>query len=125
MRDEGIGTLLIADGEELIGLVTDRDITVRIVPLGGNVEDHSVIQACSENRRRHRARAIDLMRRHATRRLPVTTTARSASSPSATWPSSAAPHCALADIRAAGPQSVEPLARSRTPDNWPYGLRAD
>ncbi|WP_435849640.1 CBS domain-containing protein [Streptomyces pristinaespiralis] len=49
MRDEGIGTLLIAEGEELIGIVTDRDLAVRIITLGGNIEDHSVIEACSEN----------------------------------------------------------------------------
>ncbi|MGW7356246.1 CBS domain-containing protein [Streptomyces sp. NPDC054802] len=81
MRDEGIGTLLIAEGQELVGLVTDRDLAVRIITLGGNIEDHSVIEACSEklitiSPDDDIERAVDLMRRNAIRRLPVTDNGR-------------------------------------------------
>src|SRR4051812_49601215 len=31
MRDEGIGDVLVVEGENLLGIVTDRDITIRAV----------------------------------------------------------------------------------------------
>ncbi|MGW7463883.1 CBS domain-containing protein [Streptomyces xantholiticus] len=77
MRDEGIGAVLVTDGDELVGIVTDRDLAVRIVTLGGSIEDHSVADACSEelvsvSPDDDIERAVDLMREHAVRRLPVT-----------------------------------------------------
>ncbi|MEV3987639.1 CBS domain-containing protein [Streptomyces sp. NPDC049837] len=76
MRDEDIGAVLVTEGGQLRGLVTDRDLVVRVLCRGGNAEDHSVADACSaevvsvtpdDDIRR----AVDLMRRHALRRLPV------------------------------------------------------
>ncbi|MEU1889569.1 CBS domain-containing protein [Streptomyces pristinaespiralis] len=77
MRDEDIGTVLIAENDRLIGLVTDRDLVVRILTRGGNVEEHAITEACSEELISVSPdddidRAIGLMRQHAVRRLPVT-----------------------------------------------------
>ncbi|MET9520313.1 CBS domain-containing protein [Streptomyces sp. NPDC002994] len=76
MRDEGIGAVLVAEGDELRGLVTDRDLAVRIVAREGNIADYSVADACSEelitvSPDDDLARAVSLMREHAVRRLPV------------------------------------------------------
>ncbi|MDN3293205.1 CBS domain-containing protein [Streptomyces ficellus] len=76
MRDDDIGAVLVAEGDTLRGLVTDRDLVVRVMSLGGNAEDHSVADACSEqlvsvSPDDDISRAVELMRGHAVRRLPV------------------------------------------------------
>nr|WP_138907401.1 CBS domain-containing protein [Streptomyces chryseus] len=76
MRDEGIGAVLVAEGDELRGLVTDRDLAVRIVAREGNIGDYSAADACSDelitvSLDDDLGRAVSLMRRHAVRRLPV------------------------------------------------------
>jgi CBS domain-containing protein len=76
MRDEDIGAVLVAEGDQLRGLVTDRDLVVRVMSGGGNAEDNTVADACSEeligvSPDDDVDRAVELMRQHAVRRLPV------------------------------------------------------
>lgn len=76
MRDEDLGAVLVTDGDELRGLVTDRDLVVRFLAGGGDPERTTVVDACSdvvvtvgpEDDLDH---AIALMREHAVRRIPV------------------------------------------------------
>ncbi|HWG27233.1 CBS domain-containing protein [Actinospica sp.] len=80
MRDEDIGTVLIADGteligSELIGVVTDRDLVVRSLATGLG-PDTPVREACSRqlwtvDPETEVVQAADLMRNAAVRRLPV------------------------------------------------------
>jgi CBS domain-containing protein len=76
MREEHIGSLPITDEEKLVGMITDRDITTRVVaeaadprmtPVGDvysrdliSVEPHDDLEG-----------ALQLMARHQVRRLPV------------------------------------------------------
>ncbi|MGW0548518.1 CBS domain-containing protein [Streptomyces altiplanensis] len=76
MRDEGIGAVLVAEGDELRGLVTDRDLAVRIMAREGDIADYSAADACSDELITVSPddgldRAVSLMREHAVRRLPV------------------------------------------------------
>ncbi|MGW4562965.1 CBS domain-containing protein [Streptomyces sp. NPDC004561] len=76
MRDEDIGAVLVCSGERLRGLVTDRDLTVRILADGGDVTARTVAEACSSELVTVAPdddvdRAVQLMRGKALRRLPV------------------------------------------------------
>ncbi|MFB0621092.1 CBS domain-containing protein [Streptomyces sp. AGS-58] len=76
MRDQGIGVVLVAEDETLRGLVTDRDLVVRVVCEGGDIAERKVAEACSEDLVSLSpdddiSRAVELMREHAVRRLPV------------------------------------------------------
>lgn len=76
MREEGIGDLIVAEGDTLLGLLTDRDIVIRCVADGRDVTRDTVESA-------HSGRlavtepdtdieeAAHLMREHSVRRLPV------------------------------------------------------
>jgi CBS domain-containing protein len=41
MRDENIGAVPVADNDRLVGMVTDRDIVLRAVAMGGAIEEMS------------------------------------------------------------------------------------
>ncbi|MEV8308741.1 CBS domain-containing protein [Streptomyces flavidovirens] len=76
MREENIGAILVAEGEELRGLVTDRDLVVRVLAEGKDPGDTTVRDVCSPDLVTVTAddevdRAIELMREHSLRRLPV------------------------------------------------------
>lgn len=76
MRDRDLGAVLVTDGDELRGLVTDRDLVVRSLAEGGDPEQTTVAGACSEDLVTvtpddELDRAIRLMREHAVRRVPV------------------------------------------------------
>ncbi|MFE0798516.1 CBS domain-containing protein [Streptomyces sp. NPDC058812] len=76
MRDRDLGAVLVTDGDELRGLVTDRDLVVRSVAEGGDPEQTTVAGACSDDVVTVRSddelnRAVELMREHAVRRVPV------------------------------------------------------
>ena len=76
MRDQDLGAVLVTDGDELRGLVTDRDLVVRALAEGGDPEQTTVAGACSDDLVTVRPddeldRAIRLMREHAVRRVPV------------------------------------------------------
>jgi CBS domain-containing protein len=77
MKQFDVGVIPVAEGEELVGLVTDRDLVVRVlaerkdpmdVPLGDIVTGSPV--TISPDAKLSEAR--DLMAEHRVRRLPVT-----------------------------------------------------
>ncbi|MEU2060880.1 CBS domain-containing protein [Streptomyces sp. NPDC013455] len=76
MRDEDIGVVLVTEGDELRGLVSDRDLVVRALAQGGDLEQRSVASACSDDLvtvtpDEDLDHAVELMREHSVRRLPV------------------------------------------------------
>ncbi|MBA3490399.1 MAG: CBS domain-containing protein [Longispora sp.] len=77
MRDNGIGDVLVTDGQQLFGILTDRDIVVRAVAENRHPDRVSVAEVCSDEPVSIGPDddidlAIHLMREHAIRRLPVT-----------------------------------------------------
>ena len=76
MREQVIGSLPITDDEQLVGMITDRDITMRVVaeaadPNATSVEDvysRDLISVAPDN---DLEEALGLMARHQIRRLPV------------------------------------------------------
>ena len=75
MRDNDTGAIVVTDGEKFAGLVTDRDIVVRAVA-EGREPGTPVRDAVSENVVSVEPdapveRAIEIMREHAVRRVPV------------------------------------------------------
>jgi CBS domain-containing protein len=76
MRDENIGAVLVSEGEQLRGLVSDRDLVVRSMAEGGDPNQMTVAQACSDDLvtvgpADDLARAVEVMREHSVRRVPV------------------------------------------------------
>ncbi|MFE7836219.1 CBS domain-containing protein [Streptomyces sp. NPDC057474] len=76
MRDEDIGAVLVTEGERLRGLVSDRDLVVRTVAGGGDPNRTTVADACSDDLVTvgpddDVSRAVELMREHSVRRMPV------------------------------------------------------
>ncbi|GCB43549.1 CBS domain-containing protein [Streptomyces sp. NL15-2K] len=76
MRDQDLGAVLVTDGDELRGLVTDRDLVVRSLADGGDPEQTTVVGACSDDLvtvtpEDDLDHAVELMREHAVRRIPV------------------------------------------------------
>jgi CBS domain-containing protein len=77
MRDRDLGAVLVTDGDELRGLVTDRDLVIRAVAEGGDPERTTVASVCSDEELitvgpdDELERAVELMREHAVRRVPV------------------------------------------------------
>ncbi|MFD8202340.1 CBS domain-containing protein [Streptomyces sp. NPDC059701] len=77
MREENVGDVLVTYDCDLFGLLTDRDIVLRSVADGRDPDGTTVGSVCTpppvvtlapEDSTEH---AVDLMRRHAVRRLPV------------------------------------------------------
>ena len=76
MRDEDIGSLPVVDGDELVGVITDRDITTRVVseakdPAATSVGDVNSGDVVSVDAGEDHEEALALMARHQVRRLPV------------------------------------------------------
>ena len=76
MRDEHIGSLPITDGDTLVGMITDRDITTRVVAEGAGLATTSVGDVYSQDLisvgpDKELEEALRLMARHQVRRLPV------------------------------------------------------
>ena len=76
MREAHIGSLPITDGEQLVGIITDRDITTRVVAEAADLETTSVRDVCSQDvisveADADHGEAVELMARHQVRRLPV------------------------------------------------------
>jgi len=76
MRDLGIGDVLVADDEQLRGLVTDRDIVVRAVADGCDPNTTTLAEVCTAevwalDPDSSIDEAIRLMGENAIRRLPV------------------------------------------------------
>ena len=76
METENVGDVIIVDKGDVRGVVTDRDITVRAVAHGMDPVSTTVSEICSndpvtvDSGMAVRA-AVELMRDHAIRRLPV------------------------------------------------------
>lgn len=76
MREDHIGSLPITDDEQLVGMITDRDITTRVVAEAadpvktsvGDVYSQDLITVAPEE---DLDEALLLMARHQVRRLPV------------------------------------------------------
>jgi len=76
MREADVGAMLVVEGDELKGLLTDRDIVVRAVAEGKDPDDVSVGDICSSSVVSVAAEdsvddAIKTMREHDIRRVPV------------------------------------------------------
>ena len=76
MRDSAIGDVIVTSGDAVIGIVTDRDITVRGVADGLDVTSATLGQILSQDvvtvtQYDDAVAAADLMRTYGVRRLPV------------------------------------------------------
>ncbi|WP_200301724.1 CBS domain-containing protein [Streptomyces adelaidensis] len=76
MRDQDIGAVLVTDHDHLRGLVSDRDLVVRALAEGADPGQTTVAQVCSAElvtvgADEELGRAVQVMREHAVRRLPV------------------------------------------------------
>ncbi|MFE2048713.1 CBS domain-containing protein [Streptomyces sp. NPDC059459] len=76
MRTQNLGHVVVADGQDVVGVLTDRDITVRAVAEGLDPMAVAVRTVCTRDPLtvspgEKAAHAPALMREHAVRRLPV------------------------------------------------------
>jgi CBS domain-containing protein len=76
MRDRGIGDVLVKEGKQLRGIVTDRDIVVRGIAEGRDVLRATLADVCSNDivcatPETPVDEAAQMMRDRAIRRLPV------------------------------------------------------
>jgi CBS domain-containing protein len=76
MRDEHIGSLPVTEDGRLVGMITDRDITTRVVaesavPATTSVGDVHSRDLISVEPNNDLEEALQLMARHRVRRLPV------------------------------------------------------
>lgn len=76
MKRDDVGSIPICQGNNLIGMITDRDIVLKVVAAGGNTKNISVkdimstdIISVSADQDVHEA--ANLMSRYQIRRLPV------------------------------------------------------
>jgi CBS domain-containing protein len=76
MRDNDIGDVIVVDGDQLNGIVTDRDIAVRVVAEGRDPASTPVSEACTTGVEAIEPNAsvddaLSAMRERDIRRLPV------------------------------------------------------
>lgn len=76
MKSEDIGGIPVLDGDQLIGMVTDRDIVIRAVALGKDPRGMPVREVVSTDvvaigQDEDLSDALQLMAQHKVRRLPV------------------------------------------------------
>jgi CBS domain-containing protein len=76
MRDEDIGAVLVAEGDDLLGLVTDRDLVVRGLAEGGDPARSTIGSFASSVTATVGPddtldKAAQIMRERSVRRLPV------------------------------------------------------
>lgn len=76
MRDGGVGSVVVAEGDEPRGIVTDRDLAVRIIaegqdPAGVVLREVMTAAVCYLEQLRDVDGAIEAMRSVGVRRLPV------------------------------------------------------
>jgi CBS domain-containing protein len=77
MRDQNVGSLPVVEEGRLIGMITDRDIVIRLVAESRDVESATVADAYSDQPvtvepEEDLDQALNLMARYQVRRLPVT-----------------------------------------------------
>ena len=76
MRDTGVGSLVVVENGRPLGVVTDRDLVLRVVARGLDPAALAVREAMSSrpiyiSHRREVREILELMREHSVRRLPV------------------------------------------------------
>jgi CBS domain-containing protein len=76
MKGEDAGIAPIVDGEKLVGVITDRDIAIRVVAEGKDPQSTKVEEIASQNLvtidpQQDLDEALRLMAQHQVRRLPV------------------------------------------------------
>ena len=76
MKAEDVGSLPIVDGDQLVGMVTDRDTVIRVVAEGKDPQSTTVGEIASRDLvtvdpEQDLDEAMRLMARHQVRRLPV------------------------------------------------------
>lgn len=76
MRDEAVGSIVITDGDEPRGIVTDRDLVTELLaegddPGGYVASDVMTSDLCTVDQDAGFYRATELMSEHGVRRLPV------------------------------------------------------
>lgn len=76
MRDEGVGSIVITNDAEPQGIVTDRDLTIRVLADGAGpaemtASDVMSTDLCQIHPRDGFYRAAQVMSEHGVRRLPV------------------------------------------------------
>jgi CBS domain-containing protein len=111
MRDAGVGGILVEAEGELLGIVTDRDIVVRVVADGKSPEQTMLGDCCSEQLHTltpdlDAEEAVQAMRAFAVRRIPVVENGKPVGIVSiGDLAMSRDAHSALADISAARPNT--------------------
>jgi CBS domain-containing protein len=76
MRDEDAGVIPIVEGERVVGVVTDRDVAIRVVAEGKDPQATKVTEIASKDLvtidpQQDLDEALRLMAQHQVRRLPV------------------------------------------------------
>jgi len=76
MRDEGVGSIVITNGSTVSGIVTDRDLTTRILAEGAGPADHTASDVmssdlCEIGPDAGFYQAAEAMSENGVRRLPV------------------------------------------------------
>jgi CBS domain-containing protein len=76
LRDEDVGAAPIVEGDKLIGMLTDRDIAIRVVAEGRDpdqvtVRDVASKQVVTIDPQQELDEALRIMAKHQVRRLPV------------------------------------------------------
>jgi CBS domain-containing protein len=76
MRDEDVGLAPIVEDDKLIGMLTDRDIAIRVVAEGRNPDQTTVGEVASQqvvtiDPQQDLDEALRIMAKHQVRRLPV------------------------------------------------------
>jgi CBS domain-containing protein len=76
MRDEDVGLAPIVEGDKLVGMLTDRDIAIRVVAEGKDPEqvkarDVASKQVVTIDPHQDLDEALRIMAKHQVRRLPV------------------------------------------------------
>ena len=76
MKAEDVGSLPIVEGDQLVGMVTDRDIVIRVVAEGKDPQSTTVGEIASRDLvtvdpEQDLDEALRLMAQHQVRRLPV------------------------------------------------------
>jgi CBS domain-containing protein len=76
MRDEDVGVAPIVEGDQLVGMLTDRDIAIKVVALGKDPKKTKVSDVASKSLvtvdpQQDLDEALHLMAKNQVRRLPV------------------------------------------------------
>jgi CBS domain-containing protein len=76
LRDEDVGVAPIVEGDQLVGVLTDRDIAIKVVAEGKNPQTTKVVEIASKDivtidPQQDLDEALRLMAQHQVRRLPV------------------------------------------------------